>query len=265
MPLAQANPPLVGARGRPRTRGKWPRASLILPNAGQRNYSDRALEYGPIAYFPLWEASGTTIECLVSATQNGTASSDVSGWPPGEGVGDGNTALLFDGTNDYIDILTASLATAFDGDEGTAMFWCKVEDSGVWSDGTKRIGLYAVDTTDWNEYVNLYKNTSDNQMRYRYSAGGTLENITQNNVTTLLWFHIAVTWSASADEVKAYYNGVQEGTTQTSLGTWVGAINRALIGAESTAPANPWQGWLAHCLLFDKVLTQPEIANLATV
>jgi hypothetical protein len=45
---------------------------------------------------------------------------------------------------------------------------------------------------------------------------------------------MAIQWSVANDEVKAFINGVQVGTTQTVLGTWVGAVAAARVANNST-------------------------------
>jgi hypothetical protein len=229
------------------------------------NYVEKVRGYGPIAYWPLNEPGGTVAQCLVNPAQNGTYSSDVSTWPIGTGIGDGNTAPRFDGANDVVDVQSVPFAAALDGDEGTAAIWCKVENVGVWTDAAQHYAFYTVDTADYNEYIGLFKFTTNSQLRYRYAAGGVLESISRDGVTALGWFHMAITWSAAADEVKAYYNGAQTGATQAGLGAWAGGVDVSRIGAQDAIPTNPWQGWLAHCIVFDRVLPQSIIADLATV
>jgi len=76
-----------------------------------------------------------------------------------------------------------------------------------------------------------------------------------------------MTWSKSADQMKAYYAGGQTGATQTVLGNWTEALSatRSNIGARSTTPDQIWNGYLAHCAIWNRALAPAEIAALAVV
>lgn len=225
-------------------------------------YYERVLNLDPIAYWPLWETSGTTAECLVNPAQNGTYSSDVSTWPVGTGIGDGNSAPGFDGTNDWVEGITATIAAAWNGSEGTLFHWLKVANVGVWTDGVRRDTMFF--QVDGSNYVMIRRSTANNTMQWLYNAGGTLEVVGTAGLSSTAWVPVALTWSKSAEEMKAYWNGAQTGATQTTLGVWAGTIGAANIGATGVGPANPWSGWLAHAAVWDRALTQPDINSLAT-
>ena len=118
-----------------------------------------------------------------SPNQDGTYSSDVSTWPVGTGIGDGSTAPQFDGTNDYNDVFSATLQGAFNGEEGTISVWAKVSGSGVWTDGARREVFRILDTTDYQELIWIEKNSTNNQLWYRYIAAGTIENVYVSSVS----------------------------------------------------------------------------------
>jgi len=237
-----------------------------LVGGGGETYDQKVLATGPIAYWPLWETSGTVAHCLVNPLQDGTYNSDVSGWPPGTGIGDGNTAPFFDGTNDCINIQTAALQAALDGSAGTLAVWQKVNAAAVWTDAANRRAFYTADVTDWQEFIHLTKSNVANTYQWRYQAGGVLETVNEFGMAGVVaWFHTALTWDAAADQVKAYLNGVQTGVTQTILGVWAGTVDVSVIGAESLVPANPWHGWLAHAVVLGRAATPAEIVTLATV
>ena len=111
------------------------RVPVSTPGGGAASYVSRVLGFGPIAYWPLYESSGTTAACLVNAAQNGTYSADVSLWPPGPGIGDGNTAPEFDGATEWVNIDTAALVAAFNGAEGSFLIWARVFNVGGTSSG----------------------------------------------------------------------------------------------------------------------------------
>lgn len=266
MPLSRANPPLMGRRGGPVTRRAWPRARMILGNAGKGTYERRVLKLDPIAYWPLWEESGTVAECLVDSAMNGAYARDVSVMGTGDGIGDGRTAPEFDGTNDYINIQSAALAAAINGDAGTALIWSRVNSAANWSDALSHHPFYLVDATDWQEFVYASIGTASAYMRWMYGAGGTVSSV--GNVATgspTDFFLHGLSWDKSADEMKAFFDGAKYGATQTGLGTWAGAITQAFIGSNSAVPTNPWHGRQAHMMLFDYAVPEAEIDKLSVV
>ena len=230
------------------------------------SYSDKVLGYGPIAYWPLWEAAGATAECLVdSPAQDGTYVGVTLGQT---GIGDGNTCPLFDGANDYVDQLSAALAGVFDGNEGTILAWTKVFDAGVWTDGlVRRAFCFAADGLNI-QY--LTKDDVNNAFWYRRKGGNVASLVIEGGLASTDWIVYGMTYSLSTGltgEMRAYRNGLQIGLTQVNLGTWAGGLAdwSTVIGAGSEAPDFPWHGYLAHCMVFDRALPQPTILDLATV
>ncbi len=231
------------------------------------SYSQKVIDTSPIAYWILGEAAGAiAVDQIDSPAQDGAYTGVTLGQP---GIGDGNTAPLFDGANDFVNIHSAALVAAFDGQEGTLAIWGRVSGVGVWADGISRTLIQL--RVDGGNRIRIIKNIGVNQIRYDYSAAGVNEIITQAGVTTVDWWMGAITWSLSAGingEVKAYFNGVQEGATSVALGVFVGNIinGRTNIGADNTAgPSNIFDGFAGHGIVWDRPLTQPELASLAIV
>jgi len=225
-------------------------------------YYLKVLSYNPIAYWPLWEASGDVAHCLVNSAQNGAYTGVTLGQP---GIGDGRTCPLFNGATDFVDVYTTTFRDAFNGAEGTAIIWAKVFDVGVWTDETSRYWLrFLADTqnTVWIGRIGL-----DERYHHRYEAGNVPETVNKTGITTTDWMLAGITWSKTADEFKAFYNGTQISTTQTGLGTWVGTLASAfaVIGATENDATAPFFGWLAHCAVCDRSLTPTQMADLAIV
>jgi hypothetical protein len=221
---------------------------------------EKVLALGPIAYWPLNESSGAVAYDISGNGYNGAHTGVTLGQT---GIGDGNTCPLFDGTNDFTNVYTTGFRDAFNGAEGTLQAWARVFNVGVWTDGlnARRIVNLRVDA---DNFIRIRK-SANNTIIYEYKAGGTTENQSKSSMTTTDWFHVAVTWSVSADAVTYYYDGAQEGTPDATLGTWVGdlASTQNAIGAATTTPDNPWHGYLAHCAVWTSVLTPTQIATLA--
>jgi len=229
-------------------------------------YANKVLSIEPanlIAYYPMWEKSGAIADNYEgTVARDGTYANVTLGQ---SGIGDGNTCPLFDGTNGYVDIYSASLATAFDGDEGTFMIWFKVFNAGVWTDGAeRRINNLEVDGSN---RIILRKDSGNNSMSFYHFGGGDNELITNSPYSPTGWVSVALTWSLSSDATKAYYAGSQVGGTQSGLSAWVGALQNGytFIGADFPAVTRPWHGYLAHCGIWTKELTGAQILELATV
>lgn len=233
---------------------------------GGQTYIEKVLEIqaaNMILYHPMNEPSGGTAIDYSPESNDGAYTGVTLGQP---GIGDGETCPLFDGANDYNDIYSAGLGSDFDPLKGTAAIWAKVSGVGIWTDDAYHwIGALVVNT---NNRVQILKSSGaeSNVIRFQYKAGGTAQSI-DHATTTTDWFHLAMTWDKTADKVIVYYNGSQTGSTQTSLGVWVGTLveGSTNIGAQTETPTFVWDGYLAHGLVYKVALSPAEIAELATV
>jgi hypothetical protein len=150
----------------------------------------------------------------------------------------------------------------FNGAEGTLLFWDQVANAGVWTDGVNR--RLAVLQADSSNLAKIQRE-GNNQIVAYYTAGGISKVVPVAGLTAINWMCWAVTWSKSADAMKVYLNGLQQGVTQTGLGTWAGSLasTTTVIGANTTAPAGVFFGCLARCLLSSKTLTPAQIAYVS--
>lgn len=233
--------------------------TLIQPMFNLKSYPARILSLGPMAYWPLNDPSGSTALNLANAALSGTYTGVTlaQAQPP-------FTCPYYDGANDYANIYSAALNTAWNRLETSFAIWGKVYDSAVWSDGVARRLLNLV-TNPITEGIILRKGVSANSLYVASLIGGTTKAVSPGSISTTGWFHLAVTVSKTADQVKVYYNGAQNGSTQTGLGASSGnnlLSTNCCIGAENTSPGNVWNGWLAHAALWNRPLSAAEVANL---
>lgn len=189
---------------------------------------------------------------------NGTNTSVTQG---ATGIGDGNTAFSYNGASSYTNIYSSEINSAFSPDAGTLLAWAKVSESGVWSDGTGR-RLIVINSSSNNQLL-LTKNATSNQLLGLLTFDGISKGVNITSTTTN-WFLLAMTWDKSTNELKVFLDGVQQGTTQTGLGTWSGNLSSTsnVIGAGSTTPSLIWSGNIAHVALWNTALTPTEIAAL---
>jgi hypothetical protein len=223
-------------------------------------YYQKVLALDPIAYWLLDEKSGTVAYDLVAenGAQNGTHTGVTLGQP---GIGDGRTSPLYDGANDFTNIHSATLASAFSGDEGSISIWAKVSAAGVWTDAANRSSVRL--STDTGDYIMLYKRTVNNSYRLE-RFDGAIDQITVATSSTD-WMHFIFTWSIAADEVRAYYNGALSGAPVAGLAAFTGTLQANLtnIGcANSGVPNLIWSGWLDECALFNRPLSADEASYL---
>lgn len=210
-----------------------------------------------IGYWQLNETSGTTAADSSAQGHDGTYSDPLlanTAMPSRIG----GKAPYFDGSNDEVSIISAGLAEDFDKDVGSALVWAKVYDGAVWTDGNFRYVWSLVD--DGSNYVGLFKTSTNNLLRWVYSAGGTAEVVDKSSVSETGWMMLAITWDKPSSEMKAYYNGTQQGTTQAIAGTFSGDLTSARFGKYLSS--YPWNGYLAHGILIDRVATAAEILQV---
>lgn len=227
-------------------------------------YRDKVLGYGPIAYWMLAEGAGAAaIDQVNSPAQDGTHVGVTLGQP---GIGEpcGTTSPFYDGANDYTDIYSLTFNGVFDGAEGTALIWLKILNAGVWTDGIIRVLLSL--TVDGANTIALFKDGANNTLVLRYWAGGVNRQITINPISSVNWLVLGLTWSATADELRGFLGGVQQGPPLGGLGVWAGPLhnNFTVVGAGSTVPANVTHGYLAHCAIWDSPLVPAIMGDLAT-
>jgi hypothetical protein len=177
---------------------------------------------------------------------------------------DGQGSPWFDGSNDYNNIYSTALRDDVDGDEGTFSIWAKVNSASVWTDGTTRNSHYFY--VDGDNHTYIRRQTNDNRVRFAHKANGTIKVVDVNGLSSTDWIHLAITWSNSDDAIKAYIDGVQQGSTQTGLDSWAGQLssqNTNIGCASKTGPDAVWHGWLAHGALWKTPLSSTQIVSLA--
>jgi hypothetical protein len=235
------------------------------PIGGRNTYADKVLGLNPIAYWQLNEASGGV---AVDSSPNGFDGAYTGVTLGQEGIGDGNTAPLFDGANDFVDVWSTGFRDTFDGSEGTVAIWAKVFNVGVWTDSTQRkLFRFRIDI---NNRVLIDRAVVNGRINATYSAGGVTEATDINGLSNVNWSFYTITWSKSSGvdgEVKVYLDGSQSGLTDTTLGVWAGNlnVNQTALGAASIFALEPWYGWLAHPCVFDYALSPAQVEALADI
>ena len=201
--------------------------------------------------------------------------------PSISGIGDGHFGTRYNAVA-TTDIGNPQLYAAFPHQAGTLMCWAR-GDTAMWTDGTPR---WLVDfRVDANNKVQIFRNSTNDQIQLCYIAGGTEKNQYFNypsGASREEWFLLVLTWDVVADQVKAWsahprIAGVvgtgdgralyDLGGAETSLGTWAGTITGTYncIGALNTSLTSPFDGDIAHVALWNKALSRAELEPLVEV
>jgi hypothetical protein len=167
-------------------------------------------------------------------------------------------SLDLDGVDDHA---TANGAgNDMNGNVGTISIWVKLDSTSI-----NAVPIKA--SVNSNNQVGFTYLNSSSKLRYVYKAGGTTKKVDhsvsiENDGN---WHHIAITWDASADELKAYLDGSQVGSTVGSLGSWSGTISDVVMGKNSVADNAYWKGHLDQASIFTSVVAIGTLYNSGTI
>lgn len=231
----------------------------LLTARRHRSYRDLVLSIvpgGPVAYWPLTEASGATVQDASGHGYTGT----YTGVDYGQaGLRPGETSPGFGAGGDRANVFSAGLASAFNGATGTLLCWVKLGLS-AWTDATFR-SIVDIEVNSSNRLL-ISKSGTNNVILIDYVAGGTLTETLMYAEQSTDWLMLGMTWDKPNNRVWIYLNGTPF-FTSPSIGTWSGTIATAVIGAMTAAGGNGLVGNVAHVALWNTPLTGPQVAALA--
>lgn len=214
---------------------------------------------GLLRYWPINEASGTTVTDI-STAKNNIASGYSSVTLAQPGIGDSNTCGLWTNPGSYASVYSAALAAAQPGNEGTLAVWVKASDVAIWND-TVTLTILRYRCAGGNEYIGLYK-YGTGYVAAVYRAAGVSRTFTQRQKAGG-WLLLTLAWSNAGNLVTFDVNGIQVSAAQASPGAWGDTVTGVYVGAQTDgSSASNWSGWLAHAMLFNRALTQLERRNL---
>lgn len=232
-------------------------------------YYRKALKYDNlIACYRLNEERGTEVRDYSKNEYTGTSSSLMRSWTDRRVLGpDGTKCAKFDGSASYVNIYAAQPSQPTT--EGTVCIWAAAYDEFL---GGTTAGRLIHLAADGDNQIIINFNTTANQFVGIYKAGGTSKSVTSDLVYNVgygpQFHHFALTWSATNDEVKFFIDGVQQGSTLDSLGSWSGdmASNLMAIGSAATdTPANVWDGFLDSCFIYGAAIDADKILELSRI
>lgn len=179
---------------------------------------------------------------------------------------------LFNGSSSTVDLFSAALASAIDMTEISVSIWARVASASVFSDSTKRVIIHL--GADANNLLEISRSTSNDVIDFDYTGASTADTVAASTLPTgeteslVTWMHIGLTVSDTNDEMKAYLNGSQVGSTQSGIGTFSGSIDSdlSLLGSSALGtPADVWSGGISDLIIYSDILTANEMLALANV
>ncbi len=154
----------------------------------------------------------------------------------------GTTSLLLDGTNDYASVANHTDLALYANEDFTAECWIRLNAA---PDANKVIfNKGGVSGSVWPNWL-MNVNTSSQIFAGVYRSGG--PNATVTSTTTLsvgVWYHIAMTWDHSIDQLEVWIDGTSEGTDTSGLSPFSGNSNPLTIGHSANGTNDYFNGWI---------------------
>jgi len=155
-------------------------------------------------------------------------------------------SLLFDGVDDYVNLSDAR--GEIDVEIGTFSAWVKLETTGI------NAPVFKFYVNSNNQITIIYINSAQ-ELKYMYKAAGTN---TQVQASSSIendgnYHHVAMTWDVDNNRMKAYLDGAQFGTTQTTFGSWSGTATAFHLGHNALSGSDFWKGNIDEVAIFDSV------------
>lgn len=217
----------------------------------------RLYSAGLVAYWPLWDALGTTQArdygpLAGRAPVLGAVTFDSAG------IGDGMTSLYVNVAGEYVNIYSAALAGAFNPDEGSMMIWGNADN---WTAVLNQFML-SLGTSAGGYHLSLYEVFGSSV--FQRTAPGSGTSVIWGGPLAAGQHQFVGTWSVAANRCELYIDGVFRNFTIAGA-SWAGAlINAGRIGQKFNT-ADRIVGKLAHAAIWNRVLTPIEVAQLAII
>lgn len=232
---------------------RTPRGILAL-----NTYQTKVLSYNPYAYWPLTEVSGMVANCLVNSGQDGIylglTLNDTT-------FLDESPAPYFDGINDCVDILSATLNSAMQGniDEGAFLIWWKKPN---WNSEIRSV--FDLRTISDNDHIMLSTTNTVGQIEHLQKADGAPASYNYITSQPTDWQVTMITWSKSNNYWKVYLAGTEIYAT-TYIGDWTGVLALGSIGSNYSGNGKFWQGNIANVALFNTEKLAIDATDLAAI
>lgn len=228
---------------------------IIGQNTGniRHGYNFGSITRGLVAYYPLDEGSGTTVNDQTELGQDGTISGATY-----NGSGQvGSDSLDFDGQDDFCDL--GQLDSLLGQTEITVAMWIYFKSGG----NTGNPGIFNYGDSFSNAiYIN--DTVGDNAFDYRVSEGGAFASVVSSSYPpTDTWVHHTMVFKDST--IKAYQDGSSIGTDTGPSQTPPSLTNPAYLGRNEFDGNRYADVILDDVRLYDRALSEPEIDVLVNL
>jgi len=160
-------------------------------------------------------------------------------------------AIIFDGTDDYINIGVGTGLNQFSGDF-TISLWAMRTGGGSYGN---LIGDYFTNSTATTGEWQLMMGPNSQFNFYKVGPGYIIGN-TASGFSNYTWINVVVTRSGTAVTMYANGNVIATGTDSTSYGTVTGNLN---IGIDGNNTSEPFPGKIANIQIYNAALTSTEV------
>ncbi|MCE7947213.1 MAG: LamG domain-containing protein [Chloroflexi bacterium CFX4] len=231
--------------------------------AATGSYKQRVRDIRPaalLAYWTLEEIAGTTAHDASGNLRHAALCTGGNSptWAATYFADGASPAARFDG-NDCLNAFTSSLASVFNGSEGTLLLWLKAYDGTVWSSFTRQFWA----SVDGSNLLTVHAGATANTLELIRIASA-VDRRGSSAVSGTGWYPVVMTWSAAANEARFYLDRLLLGAG-TSIGTFSGTISELVIGAGSTSGSFGFNGYLAHVALWNAALSPAEVQLISVV
>jgi hypothetical protein len=164
---------------------------------------------------------------------------------------DSNGQIIFDGTNDYINIGVGTGINQFSGDF-TVSLWAMRTAGGNYGN---LIGDYYTNSTQTTGEWQIMMGPSSELNLYKVGPGYVISNIA-SGFSNNTWINVVVTRSGNLVTMYANSNRIATGTDSTSYGTVTGNLN---IGIDGNNSSEPFPGRIDKVKIYNRALTAQEV------
>ncbi len=216
-------------------------ANNIAVNA-RFNFSSVAVPSGTIGYWKFDENTGIS---AIDSSGNGNTGTLVNGplWVAGKH----NSALSFDGINDYVSVPHNSILNP-----------APAITLSAWVNGRNFKTCDGIIAKESN-YVIQIGCVQPDELEFSFYNGAWYEFETPSvNLQKNVWYYVAATFNETSDSVEIYVNGNRVYQANTTANMNRGNVNPVTIGS-STGAIEFFNGTIDDAMIFSRVLTQAEI------